>query len=141
MSTEALDPRAPQRVRHDTKLRLLTVTAVTDITPLMRRIRLTGDMEGFVSPGHADHIKAFFFPEGVTPLLPVIGPNGAEFEPGTRPEMRDYAPLLEHRRRLDRTRFRPPRRWPCLKLGGSRCPGQDPRHWRPARLHGRPHHL
>jgi NADPH-dependent ferric siderophore reductase len=92
MSTEALDPRAPQRVRHDTRLRLLTVTTVTDITPLMRRVRLNGDMEGFVSPGHADHIKAFFFPEGVTPLLPVIGPNGAEFEPGTRPEMRDYTP-------------------------------------------------
>ncbi|MGV3573876.1 MAG: siderophore-interacting protein [Devosia sp.] len=92
MTTEALDTRAPQRVRHETKLRLLTVTAVTDITPLMRRVRLTGDMEGFVSPGHADHIKAFFFPEGVAPLLPVIGPNGAEFEPGTRPEMRDYTP-------------------------------------------------
>ncbi|HWV20785.1 MAG TPA: siderophore-interacting protein [Devosia sp.] len=92
MSTEALDPRAPQRVRHDTKLRLLTVTHVTDITPLMRRVRLAGDMAGFVSPSHADHIKAFFFPEGVTPLLPVVGPNGAEFEPGTRPEMRDYTP-------------------------------------------------
>jgi NADPH-dependent ferric siderophore reductase len=90
--TEALDPRAPQRVRHATRLRLLTVTAVTDITPLMRRFRLEGDMEGFASLGHADHIKAFFFPEGVTPLLPAVGPNGAEFPPGTRPEMRDYTP-------------------------------------------------
>ncbi|SFV37177.1 NADPH-dependent ferric siderophore reductase, contains FAD-binding and SIP domains [Devosia crocina] len=90
--TEAIDPRALQRVRHDTRLRLLTVTAVTDITPLMRRVRLEGDMTGFVSPAHADHIKAFFFPEGVTPLLPPMGPNGAEFEPGTRPEMRDYTP-------------------------------------------------
>jgi NADPH-dependent ferric siderophore reductase len=90
--TEALDPRAPQRVRHETRLRLLTVTAVTDITPLMRRFRLAGDMIGFASPGHADHIKAFFFPVGVTPLLPPIGPNGAEFTPGTRPEMRDYTP-------------------------------------------------
>lgn len=90
--TEAADPRAPQRIRHDTRLRLLTVETVTDITPLMRRIRLSGDMEGFVSPGHADHIKAFFFPEGVDPLLPPIGPNGAEFPPGTRPEMRDYTP-------------------------------------------------
>jgi len=86
------DARAPQRVRHETRLRLLTVSAVTDITPLMRRIRLEGDMDGFVSPGHADHIKAFFFPEGVEPLLPPIGPNGAEFAPGTRPEMRDYTP-------------------------------------------------
>lgn len=92
MTTETSDPRAPQRVRHDTKLRLLTVTAVTDITPLMRRVHLTGDLDGFVSPSHADHIKAFFFPEGVTPLLPPIGTNGAEFAPGTRPEMRDYTP-------------------------------------------------
>jgi len=90
--TEIIDPRAPQRVRHETRLRLLTVTAITDITPLMRRIRLEGGLEGFASPGHADHIKAFFFPEGVTPLLPPIGPNGAEFPPGTRPEMRDYTP-------------------------------------------------
>ncbi len=90
--TELLDPRAPQRVRHQTRMRLLTVTAVTDVTPHMRRFRLTGDLEGFASPGHADHIKAFFFPKGVAPLLPPIGPHGAEFPPGTRPEMRDYTP-------------------------------------------------
>jgi len=90
--SELTDPRAPRRVRHDTRMRLLTVEKVTDITPLMRRIRLSGDMAGFASPGFADHIKAFFFPEGVTPLLPPIGPNGAEFPPGTRPQMRDYTP-------------------------------------------------
>lgn len=90
--SEAIDPRAPIRQRHETKLRLLTVTAVTDITPLMRRIRLEGDMEGFVSPAHADHIKAFFFPEGVEPRLVPVGANGAEFGPGERPEMRDYTP-------------------------------------------------
>ncbi len=90
--TLATDPRALQRVRHDTRLRLLTVTSVIDITPLMRRIRLTGDMEGFASPGHADHIKAFFFPEGVTPRLVPIGPNGAEYAPGEFPDMRDYTP-------------------------------------------------
>lgn len=90
--TETLDPRAPIRQRHETRLRLLTVANVTDITPLMRRVRLTGDMENFVSPGHADHIKAFFFPEGVAPKLPPVGPNGAEFAPGERPEMRDYTP-------------------------------------------------
>ncbi|MCW5720348.1 MAG: siderophore-interacting protein [Devosia sp.] len=90
--SEAIDPRAPQRLRHDTRLRLLTVTHVTDITPLMRRFRLEGDMEGFVSPAHADHIKAFFFPEGVEPRLVPVGANGAEFAPGERPEMRDYTP-------------------------------------------------
>lgn len=86
------DPRAPQLIRHDTKPRLLTVSEVTDITPRMRRIRLEGDMSGFVSQGHADHIKAFFFPDGAPPVLPTIGPGGADFGPGTRPEMRDYTP-------------------------------------------------
>ncbi|WP_323014420.1 siderophore-interacting protein [Devosia sp.] len=86
------DPRAPLRVRHDTRMRLLTVEAITDITPRMRRFRLTGDMAGFASLGHADHIKAFFFPEGVEPKTPPIGPRGAEFAPGERPEMRDYTP-------------------------------------------------
>ncbi len=90
--SENIDPRAPQRVRHDTRMRLLTIQTVTNITPLMRRFRLTGDMAGFASASHADHIKAFFFPAGVDPLLPPIGPNGAEFPPGTRPEMRDYTP-------------------------------------------------
>ncbi|MFC3704069.1 siderophore-interacting protein [Devosia honganensis] len=89
---EIIDPRAPRRVRHETRLRLLTVAAVTDITPLMRRVRLEGDLSGFASPGHADHIKAFFFPPGTTPELPPIGPNGVQFAPGERPEMRDYTP-------------------------------------------------
>jgi NADPH-dependent ferric siderophore reductase len=92
MTDAIANPRAIQRFRHDTKIRLLTVRAITDITPLMRRVRLEGDMSGFASLGHADHIKAFFFAPGVTPELPPIGPNGAEFKPGTRPEMRDYTP-------------------------------------------------
>src|SRR5690606_41717419 len=46
-------PRAPLRQRHETRMRLLTVTSVADITPLMRRVRLTGELEGFVSLGHA----------------------------------------------------------------------------------------
>lgn len=90
--SETLDPRAPRRVRHDTRMRMLEVTAVTDITPLMRRISFSGDMEGFASLGHADHIKAFFFPQGVTPKLAPIGPRGAEYDDGERPEMRDYTP-------------------------------------------------
>ncbi|KKC35880.1 FAD-binding protein [Devosia epidermidihirudinis] len=90
--SETIDPRASIRVRHDTRMRLLEVTAVTDITPLMRRISLKGDMEGFASPGHADHIKAFFFPEGVEPKIVPIGQRGAEFAEGERPEMRDYTP-------------------------------------------------
>jgi len=90
--SEITDPRAPQRVRHETRMRLLEVVSVTDITPLMRRIRLAGDMEGFASAGHADHIKAFFFPDGVEPKLAPIGERGAEFAPEEKPEMRDYTP-------------------------------------------------
>ncbi|UJW84091.1 siderophore-interacting protein [Devosia sp. SL43] len=89
--SETVDPRAIRRHRHETRMRLLEVVAVTDITPLMRRFRLGGDMAGFASLGHADHIKAFFFPEGVEPALAPIGPNGAEWV-GERPQMRDYTP-------------------------------------------------
>ena len=90
--TEITDPRAPVRVRHETRMRLLEVTAVTDITPRMRRISLVGDMAGFASVGHADHIKAFFFPEGVEPKIVPIGERGAEFAENEKPEMRDYTP-------------------------------------------------
>jgi NADPH-dependent ferric siderophore reductase len=86
------DPRAPQRIRHETRMRLLEIVGVTNITPTMRRITLKGDMTGFAAPGHADHIKAFFFPQGVEPKLAPIGPQGAEFADGERPQMRDYTP-------------------------------------------------
>jgi NADPH-dependent ferric siderophore reductase len=89
---DTTDPRAPQRIRHDTRMRLLEAIAVIDITPKMRRVRFTGDLEGFVSPGHADHIKAFFFPRGVEPKLVPIGPRGAEYADGEWPDMRDYTP-------------------------------------------------
>ena len=92
MSHESTDPRAPLRVRHDTRMRLLEVIAITDITPKMRRFRLQGDMMGFASAGHADHIKAFFFPAGVEPKVVPIGERGVEFAEGERPEMRDYTP-------------------------------------------------
>jgi NADPH-dependent ferric siderophore reductase len=90
--TENADPRAIQRFRHETKMRLLEVTAITDVTPLMRRVRLGGDMSGFASLGHADHVKAFFFADGTPAELPPIGPNGVQFPPGTIREMRDYTP-------------------------------------------------
>lgn len=87
------DARTPQRVRHETRMRLLDVVGVRDVTPLMRRITLTGDLEGFTAPGHADHIKAFFPEPGTEPFIPKIGPNGAEYPDHIkRPEMRDYTP-------------------------------------------------
>ena len=90
--TEIADPRAVQRFRHETKLRLLEVTAITDVTPLMRRVRLGGDMSGFASLGHADHVKVFFFADGTPSELPPLGPNGAQFPPETIWDMREYTP-------------------------------------------------
>lgn len=91
--TDLAAARTPQRVRHQTRMRLLDVVGVRDVTPLMRRITLSGDLAGFTSLGHADHIKAFFPEPGTEPVIPVIGPNGAEFPEGTpRPQMRDYTP-------------------------------------------------
>ncbi|WP_375452383.1 siderophore-interacting protein [uncultured Devosia sp.] len=92
MSTLADSP-AIERVRHDTRMRLLDVVRVADVTPLMRRITLSGDVEGFVTLGHADHVKCFFGEPGAVPVIPVLGPNGAEFPQGhPRPQMRDYTP-------------------------------------------------
>lgn len=86
--------RTAVRVRHDTRIRLLEVTAVTDITPRMRRITLGGEqLAGFASPGHADHIKMFFPEPGQPPVLPIAGPDGVQFPADQpRPAMRDYTP-------------------------------------------------
>jgi NADPH-dependent ferric siderophore reductase len=90
--SELTDPRALIRIRHETRMRLLEVTGVADITPRMRRISLQGDLAGFASLGHADHIKAFFFPQDVEPKLAPIGERGPEFALSEKPQMRDYTP-------------------------------------------------
>ncbi|MEG2961730.1 MAG: siderophore-interacting protein, partial [Janthinobacterium sp.] len=68
-------PHAIERVRHDLKLRVLTVVRTEQLTPHMRRITLAGDdLEGFVSPAHDDHVKLFFpAPGEAPPVLPVLG--------------------------------------------------------------------
>ncbi len=66
----------PERHRFDIKRRVITVSAVFDITPRMRRITFTcPDLGGFQSPSPDDHIKLFFGKE----------PNGEDC-------MRDYTP-------------------------------------------------
>lgn len=63
------------RVRHELHRRLLTVSAVENITPQMRRITLTSpDLATFVSASFDDHIKLMF-------------PGSGE-----QPEMREYTP-------------------------------------------------
>ena len=90
--------KSPQRIRHETRLRLLDVQAVKHITPLMLRVTLAGDqLAGFSSPGYADHIKVFFPPAGSEPVMPVLGPDGLAFPADRpRPEMRDYTPRAFH---------------------------------------------
>ena len=64
----AVDPRAPRRVRHETKRRELKVERVETIAAHMIRVTLSGaDLEGFTSLGFDDHIKLFFPDGGTTP--------------------------------------------------------------------------
>lgn len=87
--TEAL--RIARRVRHPLKFRLLEVVEVTDLTPSLKRVVLTGDLEDFVSLGFDDHVKLFPPREGETLVLPTVGPDGPVF-PDPRPVARDYTP-------------------------------------------------
>lgn len=91
-------PRAHaiERLRHELKLRVLTVVRTEELTAHMRRITLAGgDLEGFVSPSHDDHVKLFFPAPGDTqPVFPVLG-NGAnpvQYAEGARPIARNYTP-------------------------------------------------
>lgn len=50
-----------ERVRHESRLRLLVVRAVEDLTPRLRRITLAGDdLDDFRSTGADDHLKLLF---------------------------------------------------------------------------------
>lgn len=52
---------ARERVMHELKRRQLSVVRTQRVAPALVRITLGGaDLEGFVAPGPADHIKVFF---------------------------------------------------------------------------------
>lgn len=92
MSSPATSARAPHRVRHDARSRLLKVIRITDLSPSLRRITVGGeDLQGFVSGAPDDHVKLFFFPPGIVPIKPQMGPQGPLWPEG-RPPMRDYTP-------------------------------------------------
>ena len=84
--------RQPRRVRHELKFRRARVEAVEQLTPVLKRIVLTGDeLEGFFSPGFDDHVKIFPAPRGERLVLPTLGPDGPVYaEP--KPVARDYTP-------------------------------------------------
>ena len=96
--TQAMPQRthAIERLRHELKLRVLTVVRIENLTAHMRRITLAGsDLEGFVSPAHDDHVKLFFPAPGDTqPVLPTLGKgaNPIEYAEGARPVARNYTP-------------------------------------------------
>lgn len=91
-----------ERVRHELKLRQLTVARVERIAGLIIRVTLSGDdLHDFVTASFDDHVK-IFFPEhpGGPMAQPVLGSNGLSFpEDQPRPLARDYTP-----RRFDRER-------------------------------------
>ncbi|WP_045235079.1 siderophore-interacting protein [Deinococcus pimensis] len=80
---------------HPVQLRLLTVRHVTDLTPRLRRVTLTGSaLVGFESLGADDHVKLFLpGPDEREPTLPVMTPDGPRLPDGvTPPARRDYTP-------------------------------------------------
>src|ERR1700721_1448348 len=79
-STPAADPRAPRRVRHETRRRTLTVKQVEHIAAHMIRITLAGDLAGFTSLGFDDHVK-LFFPDGTTNADGASNMMGRDFTP------------------------------------------------------------
>lgn len=81
-----------KRVNHELKIRLLKVLRVTEVSPFMNRVTLTGDdLEGFVSSSPEDHVKVFFPKQGEEkPLLPTQTPEGLSMPEGVI--MRDYTP-------------------------------------------------
>lgn len=84
--------RQPRRVRHELKFRRARVETVEQLTPVLKRIVLTGEeLEGFFSPGFDDHVKIFPAPRGQAVVLPTAGPDGPVF-PEPKPVARDYTP-------------------------------------------------
>ena len=84
----------PRRVRHETRLRNLTVQHIQHLTPRMYRVALGGsDLAGFTSLGFDDHVKVFFPQPGQPLVLPKMGPDGPVYPEGTpKPVLRDYTP-------------------------------------------------
>ena len=81
-----------ERVAHQLEVRLLTVTAVEDLTPSLRRITLAGPLEAFNSASPDDHVKLIFpFPGKTEIELPELGERGIS-RTAERPPMRDYTP-------------------------------------------------
>lgn len=98
MNTELLI----RRVRHTLQMRPLTIAAIEELTPHMRRLTLAGDsLADLHSDGFDDHVKLLLPPEGHGSVtIPPLGEDGRpdwSAASGPKPIARDYTP-----RRIDR---------------------------------------
>ena len=139
VTTTAPRPHAIERVRHDLKLRVLTVVRTEQITPHMRRITLAGDdLDGFVSPAHDDHVKLFFPAPGQTiPCFPcwAMGRIPSSMREGARPIARNYTPRrYDAERRELEIDFVLHGDGPAASWAAQAAARPDPGRGRPARL-------
>lgn len=84
-----------ERVRHNLKMRVLTVARTERVAGLLARITFTGDdLQDFVSASFDDHVKLFFPADpSLPPVVPTVGPDGVKFPDGApKPAARDYTP-------------------------------------------------
>lgn len=85
--------RFVERIRHEVKFRVATVTRAERITPRMVRVDVeTPELAGFPSAAYDDHVKLFFAEPGKSFPVPEASANGLRFPDGQRPESRDYTP-------------------------------------------------
>ena len=81
-STHTPDARAPRRVRHpEARRRALVVAGTEKISAHMKRVTLTGDLEGFKSLGFDDHVKIFLPHENLTATDEMPNLIGRDFTP------------------------------------------------------------
>ncbi|MFC0672585.1 siderophore-interacting protein [Brachybacterium hainanense] len=89
---------------HPLVLRTLEVVSAHDVTPRMRRVRLTGaelsgfrrdglDLSPFAAPGFDDHVKLIFAPDGdLDAVVPRQLADGIEWTDAPQRQCRDYTP-------------------------------------------------
>lgn len=82
------------RVRHELKVRRVSVAQVEQLAPRMVRVMVRGeDLRGFTSLGFDDHVKLFLPADDGQLHLPLLGPSGpTRVEGGAAPIARDFTP-------------------------------------------------
>lgn len=84
----------PYRVRHEIKVRALTVQSVERLSPSMQRVVFFDDsLLDFKSDSFDDHVKVFFpHPDTGQLIVPQLSEQGVTFAEDAQPVMRDYTP-------------------------------------------------